>query len=82
MTRSTTPHPAFAAARPLIGSMRTVIRRAVRANPTLDPEEGAKRLFSGFVNEGLIESEQWGEDLVFSLMLAEIEDMWMDAEVV
>lgn len=82
MTRPSNTHPAFAAARPLIGSMRTVIRRAVRANPAIEPEEAAKRLFSGFVNEGLIEGEQWGEDLVFSLMLAEIEDMWIDAEVV
>lgn len=75
-------NPSFTTARPLVGQMRSVIRSALRACPDMDPEDGAHSLFLAFVSEGLIEEAPWGEDLVFSLMVAEIDEMWASAQVV
>lgn len=81
-TRRTDENPSFTAARPLVGQMRSVIRKALRTCPDMEPEDGAHSLFLAFVNEGLIEEAPWGEDLVYSLMVAEIDEMWACAEVV
>lgn len=75
-------HPSFVAAKPLVGKLRTAIRRVITANPGLDTQEVADRMFAAFVRDGTLGDDQWAEALVFSLVMAETEEMWLKAEVV
>lgn len=82
-TRSrTTPHASYTNARPMVPQMKTSIRRVVLSHPSLDVEDIAHKMFLGFVHDGLVEDTPWGEDLVLSLMMAEVDAMWANAEVV
>ena len=82
-TRSrTTPKASYVNTKPMVPQMKTAIRRVVLSHPSLDVEEIAHKMFLGFAIDGLVEDSPWGEDLVFSLMMAEVNEMWANAEVV
>lgn len=73
---------AFANARPLVGEMRTVIRRSIAVNPEVDAAVIVPALFARFVQEGLVEQAEWAEDLIYSMALTEVDALWAKAEVV
>lgn len=80
--KNSTENPKFTNARPLVGEMRTVIKRSLALCPEADPEVIMGELFKRFVTDGLVEEADWAEDLVYSMTLAEVDAMWAKAEVV
>jgi hypothetical protein len=80
--KNSTENPKFIASRPLVGEMRSVIKRSIDLCPEADPEMLMAELFQRFVDDGLIEQADWAEDLVLSMAIAEVDAMWARAEVV
>lgn len=80
--KNSTENPKFTSSRPLVGEMRSVIKRSISLCPDADPETLMAELFKRFVAEGLVEQADWAEDLVFSMTIAEVDAMWARAEVV